>query len=529
MRRPLLLAALVAALSVTPAQAHVIDNFAGLQSHTNGIVLGPDGNFWIAESGSATVLRMSPSGAVVGRVTVGANPTSLAVGPNNRVWVTVTGEDKLVWLDGTGANLTPNPVPTSGQSTCGPVAIVNGGNGSMYFSLPDDGCGSSRVGSVGSDGGGMTSVATLGNAFDLEVAGGKLWVPDFDGGDVRRVSLGLVSEASFPVGGSPDGIAADGAGALWVTRWSDGAVSRIAGGIVTPFTPSSPLGQPFGIVAGADGNVYVTGSATSNLQRISPSGTFTNYPVPGTHQPWQVVNGPDGDIWFTDNGNSDVHRFVSAAPRATTNGASALSPTSASFSATVDPRGNDTQVVFDYGPTTAYGSTTAAVNVPAGTTGIPVNAAAQALPPGTTLHVRVRATNGEGSVTGADQTFTTPPQPVALLPASTTMGWRRFPTYLILRKVRVELLRGGETIRMRCRGRGCPFKSRRVKVSRRGARNFGRLFRKRKLRVGARLTVTVTQPGAIGRVTILTVRRRKEPRLQRRCLPPGTTRPRACT
>src|SRR5690242_14352969 len=90
-------------LIAAPARAGIVANFSSFQSGTNGIVLGPDGNFWVAEENSGTVARMTPSGDVLKHYDVGANPTSLATGPNNTVWVTVTGADRLVWFDATAA------------------------------------------------------------------------------------------------------------------------------------------------------------------------------------------------------------------------------------------------------------------------------------------------------------------------------------------------------------------------------------------------------------------------------------------
>lgn len=76
----------------------------------------------------------------------------------------------------------------------------------------------------------------------------------------------------------------------------------------------------------------------------------------------------------------------------------------------VNPRGNDTQVVFDYGPTAAYGAVSAPVGVANGADPVPVTGVLAGLAPSTTYHVRVRvrATNAEGSMAGADATFTTP-------------------------------------------------------------------------------------------------------------------------
>ena len=48
------------------------------------------------------------------------------------------------------------------------------------------------------------------------------------------------------------------------------------------------------------------------------------------------------------------------------------------------------------------------------------------------------------------------------------------------------------------------------------------------LRVGRKITITVSQPGAITTVKTLTIRRRHEPSLRTRCLPPGARVPTHC-
>src|SRR3954465_6074458 len=136
MRGRILAVAAAAALSTAaPAKAGVIQDFADFHWAANGIVLGPDGNFWVVEENSDTVAQMSPAGQILSHIPVGADPQSIARGPNKTIWVSVTGADKLVWID--PASGTPHDVPTSSQSNCGPVAIADGGNNRMYFSLPN--------------------------------------------------------------------------------------------------------------------------------------------------------------------------------------------------------------------------------------------------------------------------------------------------------------------------------------------------------------------------------------------------------
>jgi hypothetical protein len=92
----------------------------------------------------------------------------------------------------------------------------------------------------------------------------------------------------------------------------------------------------------------------------------------------------------------------------------------------------------------------------------------------------------------------------------------------------VRRLRAGDTVKLTCKGKGCGVKSATRQAT--GAtmkltRYFGR---KHKLRKGVRVRITVTAPNAIGIVSRLDVRKGKDPRISRRCLPPGATKPQRC-
>ena len=87
----------------------------------------------------------------------------------------------------------------------------------------------------------------------------------------------------------------------------------------------------------------------------------------------------------------------------------------------------------------------------------------------------------------------------------------------------------GATIRLRCRGRGCPFRSKTRRV-RRAAANLSllALVRGMRFRPGARLEVSVTAPATVGTVVVFTVRRGKRPQVVTLCLPPGSRTAREC-
>jgi hypothetical protein len=95
----------------------------------------------------------------------------------------------------------------------------------------------------------------------------------------------------------------------------------------------------------------------------------------------------------------------------------ALTQTSATLTGTVDPEGQDTSYVFQYGTSTAYGGQTPAASAGSDTKAILVSAAIGPLAPNTTYHYRLAATSANGTAVGHDVSFTT-----ASLPAGITLG-----------------------------------------------------------------------------------------------------------
>jgi hypothetical protein len=114
-------------------------------------------------------------------------------------------------------------------------------------------------------------------------------------------------------------------------------------------------------------------------------------------------------------------------PSVTTLAASSVTFDGATLQGTVKPNGLPTTVHFEYGPTTAYGTSTANKNVGSGTSAVPVQAAISDLIPNTTYHFRAVATNSSGTVSGSDKTFKTLDYAVVGTWAERTVV-RNFPT-----------------------------------------------------------------------------------------------------
>ena len=103
-------------------------------------------------------------------------------------------------------------------------------------------------------------------------------------------------------------------------------------------------------------------------------------------------------------------------PTAATGAASSVAQTSATLNATVNPDGVAvSDCHFEYGTSTSYGSSMPCASLPgSGSSPVAVSAAVAGLGANTTYHVRIVAANSAGTGYGADEAFTTLPNPPAV-------------------------------------------------------------------------------------------------------------------
>ena len=97
-------------------------------------------------------------------------------------------------------------------------------------------------------------------------------------------------------------------------------------------------------------------------------------------------------------------------PVVSTNSATDVISNSAKLQGTVNPKGSNATVQFEYGTTTSYGSTITATQSPvSGNYNLNVNGEIADLNANTTYHFRIKATNSSGTVYGSDFTLKTYP------------------------------------------------------------------------------------------------------------------------
>ena len=111
--------------------------------------------------------------------------------------------------------------------------------------------------------------------------------------------------------------------------------------------------------------------------------------------------------------------------------------------------------------------------------------------------------------------------------AIVSTGWLAFSAYTQVTRLTFSGIPARGKVRLRCRGGGCPFKTKALRVRNRKA-SATKLLKGRRLSVGAVLEVRITAPGTMGKVVRYRIRRRALPQRRELCLPPGKTRPRRC-
>jgi hypothetical protein len=151
--------------------------------------------------------------------------------------------------------------------------------------------------------------------------------------------------------------------------------------------------------------------------------------------------------------------------------------------------------------------------------------------------VGLRATDNDGNTSFQSQTITVTALPAVI--STPAPGWRLISPFPVVRISGALTKRGarlhrvavdappGTTVRVACRGRSCPYRSRTSIVSK-STRSLRLSQLERRLRAGVKIQIFITSPGTIGKYTSFTILRGKSPRRADRCVRYGSTQPFRC-
>jgi hypothetical protein len=221
--------------------------------------------------------------------------------------------------------------------------------------------------------------------YHYRVVASSLFYPDIYGADMTFTTT------------VPPAAVTDPASAVGVTSATlNGRVNSNSGSSTVTFEYG--LDTSYGQVAIADQSP-VTGST------ITPVSHTLNTLAPNTLYHYRVVAQKGFDI---TNGADMTFTTGALPPTADTNAATAVTGTGATLNGTVNANNDSTTVTFEYGLTTAYGTTVTADQSPVtGGSNTAVSYSLTGLTTNTTYHYRVVAQNSSGTTYGADMTFFT--------------------------------------------------------------------------------------------------------------------------
>ncbi len=107
---------------------------------------------------------------------------------------------------------------------------------------------------------------------------------------------------------TPQGIAFDGSGNLYIASFNGNSISKVTpGGVLTTFCTSALLDNPYGLAFGGDGELYVSNYNNGTICRITPSGVASVF-VDNTHglsEPEGLAFDSSGNL-FVSNTNSNT-------------------------------------------------------------------------------------------------------------------------------------------------------------------------------------------------------------------------------
>ena len=249
------------------------------------------------------------------------------------------------------------------------------------------------------DGSVLVAVASGNNATSLTVTdqNGLAWTSRsaVTGGGGRAV----VYTATVPGASQPPTVSTtDATGVSSAGARLNGSVNPNGQATTYQFDygPTTSYGTSVPAPAGSAGSGTAAVNESFDLSGLNPSQTY-HYRIEATN-----ASG-------TATGTDKTFTTSAAVTAPGVNDATDVTSSSATVSGSVNPQGAATTYQFDYGTTTAYGSS---VPSPAGSAGsgtAPVNETANLanLSPGTVYHFRIEATNSGGTTSGPDETFTT--------------------------------------------------------------------------------------------------------------------------
>jgi streptogramin lyase len=256
----------------------------------------PGGSIWLTLSGSGAgrdLAKISPAGVVTefnpANVT---SPVGITAGPDGNIWVTQAG----------GVAMIPPGAPNTAQKfaindIADPRAITTGPDGKLWTASGDKVVEIPPANPAGFESHTVNGLGARGIARGRD---GRLWVADFAGGRIARVTTNGAA-TFFNVGGGPQEVAA---GRNQQIAYSNPGANPQEIGRITPGSnprkTEVPNTDPFGIEFATDRAYWIAQFAGDNLGRLTQDGEYSTLGGLGPNSgPRYLTRGPNNTLWVS--------------------------------------------------------------------------------------------------------------------------------------------------------------------------------------------------------------------------------------
>lgn len=277
--------------------AFVASGSGGL-SGPKDLTLGPDGNLYVASSGTSSVLRFSAVGQLLGTFVTAnsgglATPFGLAFGPDNNLYVGSEGTNAIYEYSGTTGTFVSTFVSAGSGGLNDPKGMVFGQDGNLYISSHASNSILRYQGPAGPAPG--SPLPATGQSGALFVAAG---------------SGGMANPKDLVFGPAGDLYVASGAPNHAVLRF-DGATGIFNNTFVAP--GAGGLGSPTGLAFDQDGRLYVADQNTNAVHRFDNQGQYLDDPVvsiaSSLRVPVGIIFDVQGSLLISSRDSNEVARY----------------------------------------------------------------------------------------------------------------------------------------------------------------------------------------------------------------------------
>ncbi|MBV8082691.1 MAG: hypothetical protein JOY86_06870 [Candidatus Eremiobacteraeota bacterium] len=272
----------------------------------SGLAYGPDGNVWFVEWSADMIRTLSPSGDIKNfqTKTAEAAPWGIVTGADGNIWFTENEAQQIGEIT-TGGDMSEYAVMPPLPQSYSPAEVAAAPAGGLWMIPVAD------IPSVGvlSSAGDFHSLPAAAASWLTSASDGSAWFiespPSMNISAVGSKIASLTPQGTFTEYAIPKsgygGIAIAPDGTIWLADFDGNKVDKLTlpGPAIASFSVPTTHSDPHYITTDAKGNAWFSELTGNKIGRVTPDGHFTEFAVPSYgSDPGPVAIAPDGTAWF---------------------------------------------------------------------------------------------------------------------------------------------------------------------------------------------------------------------------------------